>query len=85
MEDAIFVKDKERLPHADLRNSRIYTQFTQQIKPFVKLLEEQEVPEEILDPIYVLVHYCMMQEYRKANEIYMALCIGNSPWPMGVT
>jgi len=32
-----------------------------------------------------MVHYCTLKEYVRANEIYMALCIGNSPWPMGVT
>ena len=27
----------------------------------------------------------MLKEYVRANDIYMQLCIGNSPWPMGVT
>ena len=27
----------------------------------------------------------MLKEYVRANDIYMSLCIGNAPWPMGVT
>ena len=27
----------------------------------------------------------MLKEYVRANDIYMQLCIGNSPWPMAVT
>jgi len=27
----------------------------------------------------------MLKEYVRANDVYMRLTIGNSPWPMGVT
>ena len=51
----------------------------------IKLLQDEKVADDILDPVYVLVRYLFHKEYVRANEIYMALCIGNSPWPMGVT
>ena len=58
------------------------------LKPLVKSLKKDESTDlsaEILDHMYLLVQYCMMKEYVRANDVYMQLCIGNSPWPMGVT
>ena len=51
----------------------------------MKSLRKENLSVEILDPLYVLVKYCTLKEYVRANDIYMALCIGNSPWPIGVT
>ena len=32
-----------------------------------------------------IVHYMQQREYRKANDSYLQLSIGNAPWPIGVT
>ena len=63
----------------------VYKQCIRQMQPLITLLKSEEISIEILDPVFVMVHYCTLKEYVRANEIYMALCIGNSPWPMGVT
>ena len=64
---------------------KIYDECIINLKPLIKQLKNESLNIEILDSVYVLVQYCIMKEYVKANDIYMALCIGNSPWPIGVT
>ena len=63
----------------------VYKSCQENIKPLIKSLKKTGPETEILDSLYVLVSYCMLKEYVRANDIYMQLCIGNSPWPMGVT
>ena len=55
------------------------------IKPLFKGLKRNKLNQEILDHLYLIVTYCFFKEYVRANDIYMKLCIGNSPWPIGVT
>ena len=55
------------------------------IKPLLKLLKKEKLNMEILDSLYLIVQYSLMKQYTKANDKYMALSIGNSPWPIGVT
>ena len=64
---------------------KIYDECIVNLKPLIKQLKNESLNIEILDSVYVLVQYCIMKEYVRANDIYMALCIGNSPWPIGVT
>ena len=55
------------------------------IRPLLKELRKNKLSNEILDSLYIIVQYCLMKEYMKADDKYLALGIGNSPWPMGVT
>ena len=55
------------------------------IRPLLKQLLKNKLNSEILDSLYIIVQYCMMKEYMKADDKYLALGIGNNPWPMGVT
>lgn len=55
------------------------------IRPLLKELKKNKLSSEILDSLYIIVQYCLMKEYMKADDKYLALGIGNSPWPMGVT
>lgn len=62
-----------------------YTMCKKSIRPLLKQLVKNKLNTEILDSLYVVVQYCLMKEYMKADDKYLALGIGNSPWPMGVT
>mmetsp|Transcript_31230 Transcript_31230/g.38583 ORF Transcript_31230/g.38583 Transcript_31230/m.38583 type:complete len:239 (+) Transcript_31230:263-979(+) len=62
-----------------------YTMCKKNIKPLLKQLLNKKVNAEILNSLYIIVQYCLMREYMKADDKYLALGIGNSPWPMGVT
>lgn len=101
LEDIVYTKDAERkavktlegtdkerdvvAQHIDLSNGRIFKQCVENLKPLMKALRKENLNNEILDALFVLVKYCTLKEYVRANDIYMALCIGNSPWPIGVT
>ena len=62
-----------------------YNMCKKSIRPLLKQLVKNKLNTEILDSLYVVVQYCLMKEYMKADDKYLALGIGNSPWPMGVT
>lgn len=34
--------------------------------------------------LYLMVNYCLVKDYNKANEKYLDVAIGNTTWPMGV-
>ena len=55
------------------------------LKPLISMLKKEKCTDEILNHLFLIVQYCMFKEFEKANDVYMRLCIGNSPWPMGVT
>lgn len=67
-----------------LENNK-YTMCKKSILPLLKSLVKNRLSLEILNSLYIIVQYCMMKEYMKADDKYLALGIGNSPWPMGVT
>ena len=62
-----------------------YAMCKKNIRSLLKQLKNNKVSNEILDSLYIIVQYCLMKEYMKADDKYLALGIGNSPWPMGVT
>ena len=55
------------------------------ISKFLNLLLEDSVPLNILTSCLKIVKYIQQKEYMKANDAYLALAIGNAPWPLGVT
>jgi len=57
----------------------------QNLKPLIKELRKEKCEQDVLDHLYLIVSYSMFKEYVRANDVYMRLCIGNSPWPIGVT
>ncbi len=63
----------------------MFKQCFRYIKPLIQLLRKQTLEKEILSKLYLVVQYCMMKEYVRANDKYLELAIGNAPWPMGVT
>lgn len=70
----------------DLRHEKnVFVATKADLKPLIKDLRREKCDKEVLDHLFVIVTYCMLKEYIRANDVYMKLCIGNSPWPMGVT
>ena len=55
------------------------------VRPLLKLLYKQKLDLKILDPLFHIVQYCLMGDFLGADDAYLRLSIGNSPWPMGVT
>jgi len=62
-----------------------YKQCRKHIKPLFKIMKDKSCPRDIMDSIYEICHFIQDREYVKANDTYLSMAIGNSPWPMGVT
>ena len=52
-------------------DKNVFVQCKNNIKPLIKELKKEGLDEEILNHLYILVSYCMMKEYVRANDIYM--------------
>jgi len=70
---------KGKLALASHKQTRKY------IKPLCTMLKKKTTSPDILKCLDRIVDNCLIREYRKANEVYMEMAIGNAPWPMGVT
>ncbi|RKP10870.1 Prp18 domain-containing protein, partial [Thamnocephalis sphaerospora] len=66
-----------RLQTATQRQSKEY------LRPFFKLLKHKRMEPDVLARITEIVQYCMERNYMRANDSYLRLSIGNSPWPIG--
>ncbi|CDU22757.1 related to pre-mrna splicing factor 18 [Sporisorium scitamineum] len=55
------------------------------LKPLFKKLRKRALTPDVLMRIAEIVHYMQRRQYRKANDSYLQLSIGNAPWPIGVT
>jgi len=62
-----------------------YKQGRKHIKPLFKSLRDRTLPRDILDAIREICKFIINREYIRANDSYLRMAIGNSPWPMGVT
>ncbi|XP_054708255.1 pre-mRNA-splicing factor 18-like [Uloborus diversus] len=65
--------------------SATYTQTQDYIRPLFRRLKKENVPEDILEHLVLIVNYLLDRNYVKANDAYLEMAIGNSPWPIGVT
>lgn len=65
--------------------SGIYTQTQDYIQPLFRRLKKENVPEDILEHLVMIVNFMFDRNYVKANDAYLQMAIGNSPWPIGVT
>lgn len=71
---------------AEIKLSKnVYMAAKTNLKPLIRALRNEKCEDDILDHLYLIIQYCIFKEYVRANDVYMKLCIGNSPWPMGVT
>lgn len=53
--------------------------------PFFVLLQEQNIPDSVIEHLMEIVGFLQTKQYVKANDAYIRLSIGNAPWPIGVT
>eukprot|EP00927_Polykrikos_kofoidii_P070851 TRINITY_DN67229_c0_g1_i1.p1 TRINITY_DN67229_c0_g1~~TRINITY_DN67229_c0_g1_i1.p1 ORF type:complete len:658 (-),score=145.55 TRINITY_DN67229_c0_g1_i1:37-2010(-) len=62
-----------------------FRQSKQYLRPLRKLLQTDQVDEDIVTAMASIATSCQHGKYREAKETYMRLAIGNAPWPMGIT
>ena len=65
--------------------SATYTQTIGYLKPLFKQLKNGKIAPDILRHLVLIVRNMLQREYVKANDAYLQMAIGNSPWPIGVT
>lgn len=63
----------------------LHAQTAEYIKPLFKTLRRRSLEPDVLLRMAEIVHYMQLREYRKANDSYLQLSIGNAPWPIGIT
>ncbi|KAL7678083.1 hypothetical protein ACOME3_004312 [Neoechinorhynchus agilis] len=49
------------------------------------ILEAGTLNNDILDSLSDVVRSLFLRNYRRANEYFLELAIGNAPWPIGAT
>lgn len=62
-----------------------YTQTQAYLKPLFKQLKHNKVADDILRHLMHITKHLLERDYVKANDNYLQMAIGNSPWPIGVT
>ena len=62
-----------------------YTQTRLYMKPLLRKLKNNTLPEDILDSLTDIVKLLLDRNYIKASDAYLQMAIGNAPWPIGVT
>ena len=55
------------------------------MKPLFEMLENQTCSANILSKLAAMIGLIDKRRYQKANDLYLKLCIGNAPWPVGAT
>lgn len=66
-------------------DSVTYTQTQAYLKPLFRQLKHNKVADDILKHLVHIVRHLLERDYVKANDYYLQMAIGNSPWPIGVT
>jgi pre-mRNA-splicing factor 18 len=74
-------KEKREFYHEKV----IYQDSLDSLKPFFSQLKRSAVAESVIEKCFIIAEKLRMKEFKRANEVYMELAIGNAPWPMGVT
>jgi pre-mRNA-splicing factor 18 len=78
-------QDKDKTSTQGKRESATYTQTQTYLKPLFKQLDGNKIAEDIFKHLVLIVKYLLERDYVKANDAYLQMAIGNSPWPIGVT
>lgn len=55
------------------------------MKPLFEQLDSQLISADILSKLSSMIGMLDNREYQKAADVYLKLCIGNAPWPVGAT
>ncbi|OLY83924.1 Pre-mRNA-splicing factor 18, partial [Smittium mucronatum] len=81
----------QQRPEAERRStqgklaSATQVQSSEYMKPFFRMLKKKTIDYNVLARITEIAMNMQLREYVKANDAYLRLAIGNSPWPIGVT
>lgn len=70
------------------RDVATFKQTQSYVRPLLQQLNSKgkdPVPADIFGQLRRVVNSCEARDYKKADEAYYQLAIGNAPWPMGVT
>lgn len=73
------MRTKTKIAKATFTQTRVY------LKPLLKKLKNDKIPEDIFDSLTEIVKKILQREYIKASDAYLTMAIGNAPWPIGVT
>lgn len=76
---------EEKMSRKGREASAIHQQTVAYMKPLFRNLKHKKVDEDILDSLVIILKQLMNRDYLKANDAYLEMAIGNSPWPIGVT
>lgn len=77
-------EEVKRTPKGKLQ-SITHAQTVEHLKPFYRGLRKGSLANDILGHVATICEHMQNKEYMQANDAYIRLAIGNSPWPIGVT
>ncbi|KAH8554481.1 Prp18 domain-containing protein [Umbelopsis sp. PMI_123] len=67
------------------RAAAMQKQTADYLRPLFKQLKSRAMEPDILARVTEITHNMQNRRYRDAQDSYLQLSIGNSPWPIGVT
>ncbi|KAG2188589.1 hypothetical protein INT44_001344 [Umbelopsis vinacea] len=67
------------------RSAAMQKQTADYLRPLFKQLKSRAMEPDILARVTEITHHMQNRRYRDAQDSYLQLSIGNSPWPIGVT
>ncbi|GAB5585986.1 hypothetical protein Unana1_00886 [Umbelopsis nana] len=67
------------------RAAAMQKQTADYLRPLFKQLKSKAMEPDILARVTEITHHMQNRRYRDAQDSYLQLSIGNSPWPIGVT
>lgn len=68
------MKTKTKIAKATFTQTRVY------LKPLLKKLKNDKIPDDIFDSLTEIVKYVLKREYISASDAYLTMAIGNAPW-----
>ncbi|KAJ3343635.1 mRNA splicing protein prp18 [Gonapodya sp. JEL0774] len=77
--------DEEKRSNDGKKREAMFRQTMDYLKPFFKSLKQKNMDADVVARISEIAAFLHQREYQKANNAYLTLSIGNSPWPIGVT
>ncbi|GBF99791.1 pre-mRNA-splicing factor [Raphidocelis subcapitata] len=63
----------------------VFRQSMRFMEPLWRQLESRTLDDELKVGLWMMVTAMRQRNYLAANDVYLKLAIGNSPWPIGVT
>lgn len=68
------LRTKNKIMKATFTQTRVY------LKPLLKKLKNQKIPEDIFDSLTQIIKKLLQRDYIKASDAYLEMAIGNAPW-----